>query len=567
MELTDITFGRGVFARATIHPTHPALQGLAIPGQVRNGRLGIFYTIEAGQLQKQLSIPGLTVDGVSITIGYDGKAVSIAGSTAFTIRNFGQGELAAELDSSGRFALEGRFHADPRLFDQADMRMWYRSDTGFGAAGRLAITNPKKIRGIRSASVTARYDKGVFHAEGTVQPSLPGVQSAGLAVTYGPDASGATSLLITGDLQLAAGIPGISDGTLHVSVSQQQDAWKVAAAGTVKPNLPALSPVITLTYDDGLFDGKASGKFSVSIFSGFVEVGLTNRAVSPDGTLSGTEPGDELRLYGGGTVNAEVTKWLQGGIGVKVRPNGTLLISGRVGIRDAVKVFDRFPAPPRDRRTLAAMPTVAIPLLGVPGAGLSLNINGRVEGYAHVGPGMLTAAEVNVIDYDPAQPDSLHITGHGAFEVPATAGVDATLEAGLAAGLLLSIEVGLGATAGVAAEAKAKPQVNLDWTSAGGLHLHADLAASVSPKLKFQLIGHVSLLLGAFGYNYEAWRKNWNLADKEVGSNLAIGVNAPVDYYSDSRGIIFDPHKVSFQVPSLNADTLRSLINDNGEEA
>ena len=44
----------------------------------------------------------------------------------------------------------------------------------------------------------------------------------------------------------------------------------------------------------------------------------------------------------------------------------------------------------------------------------------------------------------------------------------------------------------------------------------------------------------------------------------ATGLHAPVDYYSDRRGVVFDPERVSFEVPSLNGDTLAQLLNDEG---
>lgn len=565
MEISDIVIGQGVYAKAIIIPTHPALSSLRIPGEIRNGRLGIFHVVDATALARRLNLPGLTMDEASITIGYDGTDVFVGGSAGFTIRNFGTGTLAAEIDTARRFALEGSFRADTRLFDEADLRVWYRSEGGFGASGRLAITNPNKIRGIRSASVQARYANGVFHADGTVEPSIPGLQSAGLAVTYGPDPDGGHSLLIEGDLLLAAGIPGISGGSLHVSMLQREERWRVSGRGEVRPNLPGLSPVILLTYDDGLFTGEVTAAFRRSIFDGSVLVGMSNRAVTPEGELSGTEPGDALVLYGHGTVNARLTDWLQGGVGVKVKPTGTVLLSGRIGLADALTVFDQYPPAGRDRRSLFSMPTISIPLLGAPGVGVSLNISGRIEGYAHVGPGRLTQAEVNVIDFDPAIPESLHIAGHASFEVPAVAGVDAAMDAGLAAGAVISLEAGLGVSAGVAAQALARQRVDVDWAEASGLHLHADLSATVTPKLRFGVRGYARIIAGAFGMNIELWRKDWTLAEREAGANLAIGLNVPIDYYSDNRGLVFDSQRVSFTVPQLNADTLNSLLNDNGE--
>ncbi|HWW72178.1 MAG TPA: hypothetical protein VN089_19750, partial [Duganella sp.] len=179
LALSGLNVGQGVYGRGVLYPSHPALAGINIPATLINGRLGLFYTLDAQTLAERMPIPGLTVDSAAITLGFDGSAFSVAGGADFTIRNFGQGQLRAMVDSDGKFQLEGDFRADPRLFDRADMRLWYRSDTGFGGSGTLAITNPDKIPGVRAASVTAGYDNGVFSAAGTVEPNIPGLQSAG----------------------------------------------------------------------------------------------------------------------------------------------------------------------------------------------------------------------------------------------------------------------------------------------------------------------------------------------------------------------------------------------------
>ncbi|APV49331.1 hypothetical protein BWI17_06335 [Betaproteobacteria bacterium GR16-43] len=567
MELTDVEFGTGVRAHAWISPSHPALAGLRLPGEVRNGRAGLFYTVDATTLAKRLPVPGLTVDGASITLGYDGTDFSVAGSAVFTIRNFGEGSLDAMIDTAGHFSLEGAFRPDKRLFDQAQMRMWYRSETGFGASGTLGITNPNKIRGIRSASVTATYDHGVFSATGTVMPSIPGVQSAGLGIRYGKDESGADSLLITGDLALAPGIPGLSGGTVHVSLQQRDEAWKVSAVGDLQPNLPGLNPNIHVTYDEGLFTGELTSSFARGIFSGDVKVGLTNRAVTPEGELSASEPGRDLRLYGAGTLNARLTEHIAGGVGIKVRPRGDLLISGRIGIPGAVTLFDQYPPPDRATRDLFKMPTVSVPLFGFSAGktviGIALTIDGKITGHAFVGPGRLTAAEINVIDFNPAQPDSLHITGRAQFDLPAEAGVDAAITAAVAGGIgVVIIKGGLQVTAGVAVQAHVTPGVAIDYRPATGMHVHADLAASLSPKLRFGVNGVVEVLANAFVADFTLWSKTWNLAQREVGANLSLGLNVPVDYYSDGRGVVFDPNRVTFTVPELNAETLKHLFDE-----
>lgn len=572
LDLSNLTFGQGVFGRAILHPSHPALAGLNIPATIQNGRVGLFYNVDATSLAERLRIPGLSIDSATITFGYDGQAFSVAGGAEFTIRNFGTGSLLAMVDSEGKFQLEGSFQADTRLFDRADMSLWYRSGTGFGGSGTLAITNPNKIRGIRAASVTATYDNGVFSAAGTVEPNIPGVQSAGLTVRYGPDETGADSLLIGGDLTLAAGIPGISGGQIHVDLAQRNEQWSVAGHGDIRPNLPGVNSNIHLEYSEGVFTGELSIDYAQSIFSGNVTMGLTNRPVNPDGEAqAGGEPEGTLKLYGSGTLNARLTPWLQGGVGIKLRPTGDFLISGRIGVPDAVTVFEQYPSPERARRELFRMPTVSVPLVGmsVGGStvGLALTINGRVDAHAHIGPGRLTQAEVRIDDFNPAQPESLHVTGDARFNLPAEAGVDASLEAGVSLGAaVIRATAGINVSAGVAVRADVTPSAHLDWRPDTGLHLHADLNTSISPVLRFGVNGYAEVVADAFVTSFTLWRKDWNLAQRELGSSLALGMNVPVDYYSDDRGVVFDPNAVTFQVPSLNGDTLSQLMNDNGTE-
>ncbi len=572
LDLAALTFGQGVFGRAVLRPSHPALAGLAVPATIENGKVGLFYTVDQDTLGKQLRIPGLTVDNAAIRFGYDGSAFSVAGGVAFTIRNFGQGQLRALVDSAGKFQLEGGFRADPRLFDRADLALWYRSGTGFGGSGTLAITNPNKIRGVRAASITASYDQGVFSAVGNVTPNIPGVQNAGLAVRYGPDETGADALVISGDLALAPGIPGVQGGQVHVELAQHDDAWRVAGQGDIRPNLPGVDAAIHVDYADGVFDGQLRTDYARSIFSGNLLLGLTNRAVDPDGkALAGGAPSTSLKLYGEGTMNARLAPWLQGGVGLKVRPTGDMRIGGRIGLADAVEVFGQYPAPDKAGRELFRMPTVAVPLVGIAvggnTVGLALTINGLVTGHAHVGPGRLTDAELRIIDFNPAQPDSLHVTGAARFHVPAEAGVDAGLDVGLSLGAaVIRATAGINLKAGVAVHADAATNAQLDWRPDTGLHLHADLNASVSPALRFSVNGYAEVVADAVVTSFSLWRKDWNLAQRDIGSNLALRIQAPVDYYSDARGVQFDPNAVSFQVPSLNADTLAQVTNDHGTE-
>jgi hypothetical protein len=311
-------------------------------------------------------------------------------------------------------------------------------------------------------------------------------------------------------------------------------------------------------------------------------VGLTNREVDADGHVAGgaaaagdgaspapAAGGGRLVIYGEGTLTARLTEWLQGSVGLKVRPTGDLLISGSIRIPEPLTVFEQYPPPDRATRTLFSMPTVSVPLVGISVGstvvGLALTINGRVTGHAFVGPGRLTRTEVGIVDFNPAQPESLHVTGGAEFNLPAEAGVGAALDAGLTLGAaVINARAGLSASAEAALRAEVTPHVELDWRPSTGMHLHAQLDASLSPRLAFNLNGFAEVTANAFVTEFSLWRKDWNLARREIGSSLALRLSVPVDWYSDGRGVVFDPAAVNFEVPTINGDTLAQLFNDEG---
>jgi len=122
--------------------------------------------------------------------------------------------------------------------------------------------------------------------------------------------------------------------------------------------------------------------------------------------------------------------------------------------------------------------------------------------------------------------------------------------------------VSVSAAAGL--QAHVTPHVDIDWRAATGLHLHAALDASLAPRLVFDVNGYAEVVANALVTSFTLWRKEWNLAHREIGSSLALRMNMPVDYYSDSRGIVFDPAAVRFDVPRLDGSLLNRLLNDEG---
>lgn len=568
----DVLPGIGLYVAGHVEPTIALIRHARLDFQIRGSELIVSKTFSGGEMN--LGGP-FRIDSSDLTVGLSTRqGLLISGGVAFGIERLGQGTLRGA-GRSGEFAIDGRFDFDRRLFDaDANIALSYRrgADAPEGklsGAGTVTI-GPGKVRGIRRATVQAAFDGDQHSLAGTAELDIPGVESATLGVQFTPE--GGTE--ISGSARFR-NRPGLRNGQISAHLVEAAEGWSLSASGSAEASFAGISANLTASYDNGLFLFAADAPFAVGErVSGRVRVGLTNGNVDDQGRLvEGSAPagGAELRPFGNGTVDVRLTDWLQGSVGLRVRPDGELRISGAIGIPAPVTVFEQFPSPERAQRSLFTMPTVSVPLVGLSVGstviGLALTINGRVTGHAHVGPGQLRQTQLRIEDFNPAQPDSLHVTGDAQFHLPAEAGVAASLDAGVSLGAaIVSATAGLSVSASASLTAAVTPQVALDWRAATGLHLHADLNASLTPRLAFDLNGYAEVTANAFVTTFSLWRKDWNLAHREIGSSLALRMNAPVDFYSDGRGVVFDPAQVSFEVPSLSADTLTQLLNGEGSE-
>jgi 5-methylcytosine-specific restriction endonuclease McrA len=567
----DIVPGIGLYVAGRVEPTIQLIRNASLDFQIRGNELAVSKTFYGGDLN--LGGP-FRIDGSDLTVGLGTRrGLWVEGGVAFSIERLGRGTLRG-IGRAGEFAINGRFDFDRRLFDaDAHIALGYRRggdapDGKLSGSGTVSI-GPGKVRGIRRATVAAAFDGEERSIRGTAELDVPGVESATLGVRFSPE--GGTE--ITGSVRFRDR-PGMRNGHLEATLSETPDGYRLRATGGAEATFAGITANLQASYDNGLFLFAADAPFSVGErVRGSVRVGLTNGAVDDEGRLvEGSAPaaaGGELRPFGNGTVTVRIVDWLQGSVGLKVRPNGELRVSGSIGIPHPITVFDAYPPPERATRTLFSMPTVSVPLVGISVGstvvGVALTINGRITGHAQIGPGRLTQTEIRVEDFNPAQPDSLHVTGDAEFHLPAEAGVAASLDAGVSLGaVIVRATAGISVSAAAALTASATPHVHLDWRPSSGVHLHADLDASLSPRLSFDLNGYAEIVANAFVTTFTLWRKDWNLAHRELGSNLSLRLHAPVDYYSDGRGIVFDPEQVRFEVPSLNRDTLRQLLNEEG---
>lgn len=570
----DIEDDKGAVLRGRIQPSLSIIRNSAIDLVIEGDDLRAEKTFSGGELN--LGGPfRVTNSDLTVSIGTR-SGFRVLGGAAFEIQRLGQGRLEGQAGTRDGFRVAGDFQFDRSLFDaDASVRLAYArgpdAPEGKLSGGGTVHIGEGRVRGLRSATVQANFDGENRSIQGSAELDIPGVESASLGVQFTPE--GGTT--ISGSARFRDR-PGMRNGHIEATLTEASGGWSLTASGGAEATFAGLTAQLEASYRNGLFLFAADAPYNVGDrVSGRVRLGLTNGQVDDEGRLLDTPPtpgsgtGGELRPFGSGTVNVRITDWLQGGVGLRVRPNGDILINGRIGIPQPVTVFDQYPSPERARRTLFSMPTVSVPLVGlsVGGStvGLALTINGRVTGHAQVGPGRLTQTELQVEDFNPAQPESLHVTGGATFDLPAEAGVEASLDAGVTLGAaVIRATAGLNVSAEAALAAHVTPHVDVDWRPSAGLHLHADLNASLSPRLAFNLNGYAEVVADAFVTSFTLWRKDWNLARREIGSNLGLNLAVPVDYYSDGRGVVFDPNAVRFDVPSLNADTLGQLLNSEG---
>lgn len=503
----------------------------------------ITFSLDYGAGDIALSIPGVTVDDATVSIFYSTeRGLGLGGQILFSIANAGNGSLAATISSSGGVNLEGGFTFDRKLFDRARIDIWYRNNQ-FGGRGSIGIDQPNKIKGIRSANVTAEFNEGIFSAQGDVQPNIPGIQQASLTVRYGEN----TGLTIGGNLQLTAN-PAIRSGSIDVTLNKCGEDWKVTATGSAQPAIPGIDSQLTVSYDDGAFTAEFSGAYQRGMLSGTVTVGATNRAVGEDGTPSGDPlPGDALNIYGSGSATIQIAPWLQGTAGIRFDPSGEVTVSGEIGIPNNVEIFAR-------KEIDKSLFNIAVQVPIVPG--IVAEVGGGLTAVAGIGPGVIDQLRIG-IEYNPAHEENTRVTGDAHLRVPADAGLRLSVRAGIGLGITGASATGgleIGGTLGI--EGAAEAGVHIDWTPTTGLDLTAALSVSAQPSFTFDISGYVAVT--ALGFS--VYNQRWQLASYQFGSDYRFGISLPVHYH---EGEPFDISldDVQFEVPDISpSDILSGLI-------
>src|SRR4029079_6845895 len=111
------------------------------------------------------------------------NGLGVRGEVGVAIDKVGEGTIAARIDTSHGFALQGSFTFDPELFDPPSRIEMGYVDGEFSGNGILTI-GADRVRGIKTATITVAYAQGVLTATGTAELDVPGLQRGTMQLTY-----------------------------------------------------------------------------------------------------------------------------------------------------------------------------------------------------------------------------------------------------------------------------------------------------------------------------------------------------------------------------------------------
>ncbi len=551
IDTVDVAPGKGLLVSGRIQPDIPVLRGASLDFLLVGDDLTLFKTFSSGEVQ----VPRpFVIDDCSLTAAISTqKGLSLTGRVDFGVQKLGRGFVEGRVGTSGGFGLVGGFDFDSKTFDPAKVTIQY-ADGKWSGEGTVGIPEGK-LKGVKSATITVGYADEVLRASGSAELSIPGVRSAGVLVNY----SEADGLTIKGNVNLADGIPGIRGGSAEAEVKQSPAGdWSVTAKGTATPAIPGIDSTLDVAYDNGAITISGHAALNRGMLKGDMTLGATNRAVDDQGNPTGP-PGDALTAFGSGSATITFTPWLEGTAGVRLKPNGEIEVTGRIGLPSAVDVFPE----KKVEKNLFSL-GMDIPIVGVAVAGQRIGIfatiRGGLDASAGFGPGQLRKLFAEVT-YNPAHEEDTVVRGHGEFHVPAHAGLRLSVRGGLGVGIpIVSASANLEVGGQLGIEGAADAAVDVNWSPRTGLQLDATASLSAQPKFKLDVTGLVLVEADLLVSTITLYEKRWQLAAVEFGSDMTFGLTFPIHYKS---GEPFDVKldDVQFQLPEIDPGSmLRDLF-------
>jgi hypothetical protein len=494
------------------------------------------------------------VTGGGLTLTAKPSGLSVEGRVDFEIEGLAKGFIGAAASTSDGFSLDGALDFDTKMFTEAHLGLSYR-DGKFGVEGRLSV-GEGKIAGIKQASAKLNVEDDKVEATGTFTPSIKGLEHGELGFRYDP----AKGSEITGKIELGKGIPGVEGGTLQARIAQASTGgYSLAGDISIKPSIPGVTSEIHGHYEDGAFLAEADLAYKRGMLDGTVHLGVTNQAQGADGKPAGPAT-DKLTPFGRGQVTIQVAPWLKGTIGLELKPNGEMVVTGKVALPDHLEVFPEKSVAKNIFTLDVDFPIVGVSFLGQH-IGIFLTIGGGLDASAGFGPGELRNLALEVT-YNPDRESDTRVTGSAAFHVPAHAGLRLFIHGKLGAGIpVVSADAGIEVSGELGLAGAADASTTVSWTPASGLVLDARGDITVEPRFRFAITGFVEVTADTWVHTFHLYEKRWNLAAFEYGSNLRFGVAFPI-HYEEGKPFDLSLDQVQFTYPHIDAlDTLKGLVD------
>ena len=160
------------------------LKGVDINISLENGEVSIQALLPLDQLKSKIPKPFELIDSnVAITLS-SSSGLEVSGMIKFKIGNFGEGKITASMGNT--LSLDGSFDFNSKWFKPATINVDYKNGK-WSIGGTIGIEDGT-IKGVKKATLTVKYAKETFSADGSAQLDVPGIDSVKLSAEYTPGA-------------------------------------------------------------------------------------------------------------------------------------------------------------------------------------------------------------------------------------------------------------------------------------------------------------------------------------------------------------------------------------------
>lgn len=511
-----------ISGQATLKPSLPLLSKAVIVLKFENSKVSGGVSIPAPDIH--IPIPGLKMtDGsIDISFGTGQGPVEVHGTVGFKVGSIAHGRLNA---SFGKEGLKGDGTLDVCIpgLDSAKGTVNYK-DGKFSGRGEIETSQLKKILPVRAGKFVITVSDEAMTGSGELDLTIPGIKKA--TVGFSLDKSG--NYAITGTATLD--IPGLKSAEVGFAYIDN-DFQGTAKVGLDIPGLKDAGAQFDLKYSKGALTGAGEITYKKGKLSGKVHAALS----------------EKHRISGGGELAYEIIPGLVAGVGMEIREDGTTKISGELKIPAQINLFPEKKIEKTIFSVSVQIPIFAIPL-GTRSVGLVAEIGADLKARAGIGPGQIRQLNVKAA-FDPAKEESkFEFSGGGELYVPA----HAEIALGVHGGIGLSVAIasatgGIELAAALGLEGALSAMVQIAYQDSR-FTVDAVAELSAQPVLKFSINAYVKVDVILIG---EVYRKDWNLASKEWGSGLKIGLRFPV-HYEFGKPFEITLSQVEFIVPDID---------------